>query len=468
MKPLMFFGLVLILTCLSGEVLAAPAQHRVTSIPGFGNLPFPTYAGYFSPEDGDKQLFYIFVQSQGNPSTDPVVLWLNGGPGCSSFDGFIYEHGPFNFNPGPDGPNQNLTLNPYSWNKIANVLYLDSPAGVGLSFSNNSDDYNTGDKITALNTYHFLVNWFRAFPEFKGNEFFISGESYAGVYVPTLAQQILHGNRIFPNYYINLKGILVGNGVTSDIFDGDAWIPFVYGHGLIDIDLYNKTYIACNGSYWNPQPDSECESLLYQIADLVGDLNIYGIYDDCYYDSLKNSRVPLHNPFYRISQRVRDSLVEKKVVAEAKQRGDVPCIDSSRAEAWLNQDSIRTALHAISVKDQEWTICTDQINYDSDYDTLIPIHLELLEYEIRILIYSGDVDLCVPYTGSEAWTRSLGFPTKQDWRPWKVNRQVAGYVIEYDGGLTFATIKGSGHTVPQFKPSQSLHFFRQFLEDQPL
>jgi len=403
----------------------------------------------------------------GNPNDDPVVLWLNGGPGCSSFDGFVYEHGPFIFNPGPDGPNQNLTLNPYSWNKIANMLYVDSPAGVGLSFSNNSADYLTGDKITAQNSHQFLLNWFNAFPEYKDNEFFISGESYAGVYVPTLAQEILHGNSD-PNNHINLKGILVGNGVTSDIFDGDAWIPFVYGHGLIDIELYNQTYESCNGSYWNPSPNSECESLLYQIGNLVAGLNIYGIYDDCYYNDFENNRVPLHDPFYRISQRVRDSIMEKKIVPKIKKTGNVPCIDSSRAEAWLNEDSVRNALHAISVNEQEWTICTDRILYQRNYATLIPIHLKLLANNIRVLIYSGDVDLCVPYTGSEAWTRSVNFPIKQDWRPWKVNRQVAGYVIDYQGGLTFATIKGSGHTVPQYKPSQSLYFFQRFLADQPL
>jgi len=377
----------------------------------------------------------------------------------------VYEHGPFIFNDGPDGANQVLTLNPYSWNKAANVLYLDSPAGVGLSYSNNSADYNTGDKITAKNSHSFLLNWFKEFPEFRDNEFYISGESYAGVYVPTLAQQVLQGNSN-PDNLINLKGILVGNGVTSDIFDGDAWVPFVYGHGLIDIDLYNRTYFECNGTYWRP-PTQACYDLLEQINELVGDLNIYGIYDDCY--GLFKETGPLHDPFYRISQKVRDWTAESKLSTKSykKKVGDVPCIDSSRAEAWLNQASVRTALHAIPVERQKWTICTNQIRYSRNYDTIIPIYQELLSARYRVLVYSGDVDLCVPYTGSEAWTRSLGLPIKKDWRPWKVNRQVAGYVIEYEQDLTFATIKGSGHTVPEYKPSQSLYFLNQFLDNKP-
>lgn len=114
-----------------------------------GTIPFPAYSGYLGVNDGEvcilfdypnfqKQLFYFFAQSQRDPSTDPVVLWLNGGPGrvfffhivdiqgCSSFDGFIYEHGPFFFNDGPMGADQNLTLNPNSWNLVANMIYLDS------------------------------------------------------------------------------------------------------------------------------------------------------------------------------------------------------------------------------------------------------------------------------------------------------------------------------------------------------
>lgn len=122
--------LLLALSNFRGE--AAPDEAIVDSLPGFSeNFASKHYAGYItvSPEHG-RRLYYYFVTSESDPAKDPVVLWLNGGPGCSSFDGFIYEHGPFNFELASQ-PNQLPTLvkNPYTWAKNASILYLDSPAG---------------------------------------------------------------------------------------------------------------------------------------------------------------------------------------------------------------------------------------------------------------------------------------------------------------------------------------------------
>ena len=95
---------------------------------------------------------------------------------------------------------------------VANVLFLESPAGVGFSYSNTSSDYNqTGDRITAKDAYIFLINWLERFPEYKSREFFITGESYGGHYVPQLAYTILLLNNITNYTVINLKGIAVSS-----------------------------------------------------------------------------------------------------------------------------------------------------------------------------------------------------------------------------------------------------------------
>ncbi|KAJ6983955.1 hypothetical protein NC653_022239 [Populus alba x Populus x berolinensis] len=117
----------------------------------------------------------------------------------------MQELGPFRVY--SDG--QALYKNRHSWNYAANVLFLETPAGVGFSYSNTTSDYKkSGDKTTAEDNYVFLVNWLERFPEYKDRDFYISGESYAGHYVPQLAHTILYHNNKAKKTIVNLKGIL--------------------------------------------------------------------------------------------------------------------------------------------------------------------------------------------------------------------------------------------------------------------
>ncbi|VAH68271.1 unnamed protein product [Triticum turgidum subsp. durum] len=199
---------LLALVFLSAGCGAAPEGAEVTGLPGYdGALPSKHYAGYVTvDEQHGRNLFYYAVESERDPAKDPVVLWLNGGPGCSSFDGFVYEHGPFIFESGRSVKSlPKLHLNPYSWSKVSTMIYLDSPAGVGLSYSNNVSDYETGDLKTAADSHTFLLKWFQLYPEFLSNPFYIAGESYAGVYVPTLSHEVVKGIQGGAKPTINFK-----------------------------------------------------------------------------------------------------------------------------------------------------------------------------------------------------------------------------------------------------------------------
>jgi len=92
-------------------------------------INFGMYSGYLNITHTKKSLHYVAVTSQNNATTDPVIIWINGGSGCSSLIGYAMEHGPYVVNEGQ----QNFTENPYSWNKNATVIYLEAPAGVGYS-----------------------------------------------------------------------------------------------------------------------------------------------------------------------------------------------------------------------------------------------------------------------------------------------------------------------------------------------
>ncbi|KAI8012994.1 Serine carboxypeptidase-like 20 [Camellia lanceoleosa] len=486
---LLFLPVVLIyfiLTLLSTE--SAPEDALVSQIPGFtGNFPSKHFSGYVTiDENHGKKLYYYFVLSEGNPTKDPVVLWLNGGPGCSSFDGFVYEHGPFNFEMGETkGSLPKLHLNPYSWSKVSNIIYLDSPAGVGFSYSGNKSDYITGDLKTASDSHTFLLKWFELYPEFLSNPFFICGESYAGVYVPTLAYEVMKGIDAGEKPVLNFKGYIVGNGVTDEEFDGNALVPFAYGMGLISQDLFEEVTAECQGNYHNPATDN-CENKLAKVDKTVEGLNIYNILEPCYHGTeilemtTGNTKLPLS--FRKLGETERPLPVRKRMFGRAwplrapvrdgivptwpqlLQSNNVPCTDDEVASSWLNNEAVRKAIHAEkgSVAGS-WELCTGRILFRHDAGSMIKYHKNLTSKGYRALIFSGDHDMCVPYTGSEAWTRSVGYKIVDEWRPWTSNGQVAGFLQEYENNLTFLTIKGSGHTVPEYKPREALDFYSRWL-----
>ncbi|KAK3017294.1 hypothetical protein RJ639_006398 [Escallonia herrerae] len=183
-------------------------KDRIEGLPGQPNVSFTQYGGYVTVnESAGRAFYYYFTEAQHSKQSLPLLLWLNGGPGCSSLAyGAMQELGPFRVN--SDG--KTLYKNKFAWNHAANVLFVESPAGVGFSYSNTTSDYvHNGDKRTAADNYVFLLNWLERFPEYKGREFYISGESYAGHYVPQLAHTILSHNKDANKSIINLKGIIV-------------------------------------------------------------------------------------------------------------------------------------------------------------------------------------------------------------------------------------------------------------------
>ncbi|KAK7350563.1 hypothetical protein VNO77_09326 [Canavalia gladiata] len=468
---------------------SAPESAIVTQIPGFnGTLPSKHHAGYVKVDESHgKNLYYYFVESEDKPSKDPVVLWLNGGPGCSSFDGFVYEHGPFNFEAAKtEGGLPTLHLNPYSWSKVSSVIYLDSPAGVGFSYSENETDYTTGDIKTASDTHTFLLKWFELYPEFLSNPLFIAGESYAGVYVPTLASEVVKGIDADVKPKLNLKGYLVGNGVTDNKFDGNALIPFVHGMGIISDDLYEELNKECNGTFYI-SPSVDCSMKLGEVDKVTDDLNIYNILEPCYHgteaEEIAASIVNLPSSFRKLGETERPFPVRKRMFGRAwPLRAPVkdgivptwpqlmsgtnapPCVNDELANTWLNNDAVRNAIHtAPKSVVSSWDICTGALIYNHDAGSMINYHKNLTSRGYRALIYSGDHDMCVPFTGSEAWTRSVGYKIVDKWRPWTSNDQVAGFTQGYEKNLTFLTVKGSGHTVPEYKPREALDFYKRFL-----
>ncbi|XP_051830552.1 lysosomal protective protein-like [Antechinus flavipes] len=431
------------------------APDLITSLPGLAELPnFKQWSGYLQA-GSDKYFHYWFVESQGNPESDPLVLWLNGGPGCSSMEGLLAENGPFRIN--DDG---SLYMNPYSWNLVANVLYLESPAGVGYSYS-SSQNYKINDQQVAADNYQALQSFFAKFPSFTSNDFYVFGESYGGVYVPSLSAQIVKGPAS-----INFKGFGVGNGMNNYQLNDETLIEFGYYHGIIGDNLWESlnTYCCSEGvcNFYNNNQDQCLDSLMeaYRMIQGVG-LNIYNLYSPCWGATGYQERYAAD-----MSNLYRQYQFNVAVPPPGAPIPGVPqCINATAMYVWMNQNNVRQALHIPGFL-PNWELCNTQVTsqYQRQYMDMAPFYQELLQSDVRILVYNGDTDMACNFLGAEKFVESLNQPAMTTYQPWYYQRQVAGFFKEYEQ-ITFLTVKGSGHMVPQYRPAQALKMFECFLKN---
>ncbi|XP_011765205.2 lysosomal protective protein [Macaca nemestrina] len=469
--PLLFLLLLLVSWAPRGE--AAPDQDEIQRLPGLAKQPsFRQYSGYLKGS-GSKHLHYWFVESQKDPENSPVVLWLNGGPGCSSLDGLLTEHGPFLVQ--PDGVT--LEYNPYSWNLIANVLYLESPAGVGFSYSDDKF-YATNDTEVAQSNFEALQDFFHLFPEYKNNKLFLTGESYAGIYIPTLAVLVMQDPSM------NLQGLAVGNGLSSYEQNDNSLVYFAYYHGLLGNRLWSSLQTHCcsqNKCNFYDNKDPECVTNLQEVARIVGNsgLNIYNLYAPC------AGGVPSHFRYEKDTVVVQDlgniftRLPLKRTWHQALLRSgdkvhmDPPCTNTTAASTYLNNPYVRKALH-IPEQLPQWDMCNFLVNlqYRRLYRSMNSQYLKLLSSQkYQILLYNGDVDMACNFMGDEWFVDSLNQKMEVQRRPWLVKygdsgEQIAGFVKEFSH-IAFLTIKGAGHMVPTDKPLAAFTMFSRFLNKQP-
>ncbi|KAK1298786.1 Serine carboxypeptidase-like 27 [Acorus calamus] len=430
--------------------IADQEKDRIFSLPGQPpNVGFSQYSGYVTVDHlAGRALFYWLAEAPTHrASTSPLVLWLTGGPGCSSVAyGASEEIGPFHIH--PDGAT--LFLNPHAWNNAANLLFLESPAGVGFSYSNTSSDlHNSGDQRTAEDAYNFLVNWFERFPQYKNRDFYITGDSYAGHYVPQLSQIVYRKNKGVQNPIINFKGFMVGNAVTDDFHDLVGTFEYWWTHGLISDSTYHKLRTTCDFQS-TTHPSDECEKILDVAGSEQGNIDPYSIYTRPCNDSSSLKRNLRGH--YRWMLRAYD-----------------PCTERY-SKAYYNRPEVQKALHAnVTGINYPWDTCSDIIgdHWTDSPKSMLPIYQELIAAGLRIWVFSGDTDSVVPLTATRYSIDALKLPTVMNWYPWYDNGLVGGWSQVYKG-LTLVTVTGAGHLVPLLRPRQALILFRHFLQNKPM
>lgn len=449
-------------------------EDEIKSLPYLNEaITFRQYSGYLKADRGNKKfLHYWFVEASDDPTNKPVLLWLNGGPGCSSMEGLFSELGPFKLNSNAT----DVKLRKYSWNKLANVIFLESPAGVGFSYSTKRFNSETDDSAAQEN-YLALKDFYEKYPQYKSNPLYLSGESYAGVYLPTL------GVLVDADKDLNLKGIAIGNGYLDAQKLEESLIYFSYYHGLFGKSTWELFSKECCGG--KPPARENCEydracayGILEKISQVLSEpgFNPYNMYGDCPTSNLSTPVTSLNEPFEpSLSRRSIDSAMRKIFMDRGLENSqskpfeilkldsrelvaEPPCFDGDGMLRYLNKPEVRDAIH-IPKRLGRWEACRN-LNYAVKYPIrrggLSPQIKQLInsERKLALLVFNGDTDLVCNALGDEWFVDDLGRKVIVDYSPWKVDKQIAGFVKHYDG-ITYATVRGAGHMVPEFRPKEA-------------
>ncbi|XP_057420969.1 serine carboxypeptidase-like 26 [Lotus japonicus] len=442
-----------------GINVGANESDRIVDLPGVPSSPSVShFSGYITVnEDHGRALFYWFFEAQSEPSKKPLLLWLNGGPGCSSVGyGAAIEIGPLLVNKNGEG----LNFNPYSWNQEANLLFVESPVGVGFSYTNTSSDLTIlEDNFVAEDAYNFLVNWLQRFPQFKSRGFFISGESYGGHYIPQLAELIFDRNKDKNKYpFINLKGFIVGNPETEDYYDYKGLLEYAWSHAVISDQQYDKAKQVCDFKQF--QWSNECNKAMNEVFQDYSEIDIYNIYaPKC---RLNSTSAIASEGLEQLTKGRNDYRMKRKRIFG----GYDPCY-STYAEKYFNRIDVQSSFHVNTERGNTnitWEVCNNSIlqTYNFSVFSILPIYTKLIKGGLKIWIYSGDADGRVPVIGTRYCVEALGLPLKSSWRSWYLDNQVGGRIVEYEG-LTYVTVRGAGHLVPLNKPKEALSLIHSFL-----
>ncbi|EMS52863.1 Serine carboxypeptidase-like 19 [Triticum urartu] len=265
-------------------------------------------------------------------------------------------------------------------------------------------------------------------------------------------------------------GYIVGNPATGERIDESSKVPFAHGFGIISDQLYETILGHCQGQDYKNPTNVLCAKALRtfhsQVYDQVLQLQLLSevmsphiLLIKCVYSSAGP-----HAETDDSAGASRKILSEEAAGIKMGKRLEYPpvrppldCIDYAHylSYFWANDERTRDALGIKDGTVNEWVRCQDGgVPYTRDILSSIKYHRNVTANGYRALVYSGDHDSVVPHLGTQAWVRSLGFPIVDEWRAWHLHGQSAGFTITYSNNMTFATVKGGGHTAPEYEPDR--------------
>uniref|UniRef100_M4EZ67 Exocyst complex component Sec8 n=1 Tax=Brassica campestris TaxID=3711 RepID=M4EZ67_BRACM len=379
-------------------------------------------AGYYKlPKSQGARMFYFFFESRKKKKDAPVVIWLTGGPGCSSELAMFYENGPFKID-----KNMSLVWNEYGWDQVSNLLYVDQPVGTGFSYTTDKSDIRHDEKGVSDDLYDFLQAFFAEHPKLTDNDFYITGESYAGHYIPAFAA----------------RGFAIGNGLTNPALQYPAYPDYALEMGLItqsEHDRLKKIVPLCELSIKLCGTDGTvsclasylvCNTLFSGVINHAGGVNYYDIRKKC--------------------------------------EGSL-CYDFSDMEKFLNLQSVRKSL---GVGDIEFVSCSTSVYQAMLQDWMRNLEVgipTLLEDGINLLVYAGEYDLICNWLGNSRWVNAMEWSGQENFKatnevPFVVDGKEAGKLKSY-GQLSFLKVHDAGHMVPMDQPEAALKMLKRWMEN---
>eukprot|EP01039_Chlorochromonas_danica_P002152 gene2152-2348_t len=441
--------------------LGETEDHRVRGLPGLPSDGWEPvhYAGHI-PVDSARggYFFYWLFEAEEDAMNKPLLIWLNGGPGCSSMDGLWLELGPFRLS--SDG--KVVSRNPYSWHSVANLLFIDQPVGTGLSYTTSKDGHARNDEIVNAHFTTFLVNFFKRYPSFVKEQkqdgkngkvkkitrpIIFAGESHAGHYIPSLVAHLLNINKGggINGLMISIEGLALGNPWIDPALQYNPG-DFARGLGLISQGQSNRLKqqeLVCHqhlskGSFYH----KTCIDLLDQVVDgssLHGSSKVL-VYDARRFVSAPKAFPPGHDIL----------------------------------EAYLNRADVRAAIHA-STTSHRYVECADPPYFaliQQDGKGVVRELEAVLESQIRVLVYSGQYDLVCSHVNTEEALDRLTWEGSNGWLHasrgvWLVDKQPVAYLRSHEN-LASLLVLDAGHMVPMDQPALSLRMISAFIQRKPL
>ncbi|KAK4058075.1 hypothetical protein OIO90_000814 [Microbotryomycetes sp. JL221] len=429
---------------------------RIKNTTGWCEENAQSMTGYIDAHG--RSLFFYFFASRTNPDKDPVLLWTNGGPGASSALGLFTENGPCTIN--SDG--NSTKSSPYAWNEHANVIFIDQPAGVGLSYTEPGVSVSTSEQA-AIDVHAFLAILFESVPKLRGRALHLSGESYGGRYLPLQASRIVHENEKLATTKqsnrapLNLKSILIGNGLT------DA--------GSMIRSYYEQACSAQNG-------------LGRPVIDILDCIGMQAEVKRCENWFQRACRDHHAQPECDIAVSYCSQVIEERLEANSINPYDIskkcPTLDRYMCfpewrviETYLNRPWVRKKL-GIDDRSGNFSSTNRKLNrrFAITRDGVEPTfyHLTaLLERQIGVLVYVGRLDYACNWIGNSRMLENLEWSGQDQFntaslRRWKGFEGSSGGNTKSRGKLTYMDFDGAGHMVPMDKPAEASYMLKQWLK----